>query len=287
MFKKFFNANGNSSKTCFFKVEYRTLIEIRELHGNGSINSAIESLGFSSNHVHIVLPFDSDKISVLGFKTLSKDLVLVMTKNSETKITYSDVQKVIDQIDWDFEYSSLRIEDILNEGIDLENFDLKFLMSVVDLKEEGDNMYKSERLGLYFQFDNGILKAITSTTWENSATKWLYNLNPNMVNKMKEEAQQYHINDIDSIEEVNKQVETILRIPNAINNEFIHLHRKKNGNVSFYNLLITHYKSECSITEFLFMNKGRFRKINENTIEVGNFIYSFNIHGQLESVVNK
>lgn len=287
MFKNLFDNNKRSSKTGFFKVANETLIEINEIPGNGSINSCIESLGFPINHVRIVHTFNSDKIGCLGFKTLSKTLVLVSTKNSDTKISYSDVQKELNGIDWGFEYSSLNVTDILEEGIDLENFNLDFLKSVIDLKEDGENIYKSNQLGLYLQFENDILKAFTSTGWDNSETKWLNDLNPAMVRRMTEEAKQYHQSDIDTMEEVNKQAKSLLGIPHAVNNEFISLHSKNNGNVNFYNLLITHYSKNCNINDFLFMNKGRFRKINNTTIEVGNFIYSFNTHGELESIINK
>ncbi len=288
MFKNIFESNESASKTGFFKVENDKLIGINEIPGNGSINSCIESLEFPTNHIRTVNTFSSDKIDCLGFKTLSRQLVFVLAKTRETKLSYSDVQKEIKQIDWKFEYSSLNIEDILQDGIDMENFDLKFLKSVVDLREDGENIYKSEQLGLYLQFENDILTSFTSTGWDNSATKWLADLNPLMIRKMTEEAKQYHQNDMDSMEEVNKQAKSLLGIPHAINNEFIPLHTKTNGNVNFYNLLVAHYTNQdYNIDEFLFMNKGRFRKINNNTIEVANFIYSFNSLGQLESVVKK
>lgn len=285
MIKNIFGNKASGGKTGFFRVEKETLIEIEKMPGNGSINACIESLGFLKNHIRTVLTFNSAKIQCLGFKTLSKELVFVLAKNHETKISYSDVQKEIKQINWDNEYSSLNIEDILESG--LENFDLNFLQSVIDLKKDGDNIYKSEQLGLYLQFDNDILAAFTSSGFDDSATKWLKDLNPAMVKEMTEEAQLYHENEIDSMEEVNKQAKSILGIPNAATNEFIPLHNKANGNVNFYNLLITHYKKECNIDEFLFMNKGRFRTINKTTIEVGNFIYSFNNNGQLENIVRK
>ena len=104
---------------------------------------------------------------------------------------------------------------------------------------------------------------------------------------MTEEAKLYHQSEMDTIEEVNKQAKSLLDIPHAVNNEFIPLHSKKNGNVSFYNLLITHYTKDCNIDDFLFMNKGRFRRINDCTIEVGNFIYYFGVYGQLENIINK
>ena len=287
MFKDFFGNNQSVSKTGFFKVDKDKLIAINEIPGNGSINSCIESLGFATNQIRTVNTFSSDKTDCLGFKALSKQLVFVLAKKQETKLSYSDVQKELKQIDWNYEYSSLNIEDILQDGIDFENFDLTFLKSVVDLKEDGENIFKSEQLGLYLQFENGILKAFTSTGWDNSATKWLADLNPVMIRKMTEEARQYQQNDMDTMDEVNRQAKSILGIPHAMKNEFIHLHSKSNGNVNFYNLLITHYSKDCNVDDFLFMNKGRFRKINANTIEVGHFIYSFNEFGQLESSITK
>lgn len=286
MLNNLFGNNKSSSKTGFFKADNGKLTEISEGIGNGSINSCIGSLGFPNNHIHMVYTF-SDKINGLGFKILSKTLVLVLTKNPETEISYSDVQKEINHIDWDFEYSSLNIADILEEGIDLENLDLNFLNSVTDLKEDGENLYKSQQLGLYLQFENDILKAFTSTGWDNSATKWLNNLNPNMVFRMTEEAKLHHQSHIDTMEEVNNQAKSILEIPQAINNEFIPLHINESGNTNFYNLLITHYTKNCNINDFLFMNKGRHRKINETTIGIGHFTYSFNSSGQLESIVGK
>lgn len=287
MIKNIFGNNKSSSKTGFFKADNEKLIEISEILGNGSIASCIESLGFPTNHIHIVYTFDSDKITCLGFKTLSKKLVFILTESPEIKISYSDVQKEINQINWGYEYSSLNINDILEEGINLENFSLDFLKSVIHLKEDGKNTYKSDQLGLFLQFDDGILKAFTSTGWDNSATKWLNNLNPTMIKEMTDEAKQYHQNDIDTMQEVNNQAKSLLGIPNAISNEYIPFHTKKNGNVNFYNLLITHYTKDCNIDDFLFMNKGRLSEINDNSIVVGNFIYRFNQNGVLESIMRK
>lgn len=287
MLKSFFNGNGNTSKTGFFKVEDNKLIAINEIQGNGSINSCIETLGFSINHIHVIYVFDSKKLDCLGFKTLSKELVFVLAKSKETKLTYLDVQDDIDKIDWQFEYSSINIEDILQDAIDTESFDFNFLNSVVDLVEDSKNIYKSEQLGLFLQFENEILISFASSSWDNSATKWLANLNPLMVRKMIEEAKLYHQNEIAIMDEVNRQTEAILEIPDAIKNIFIPLHRKANGNINFYNLLISHYTKECDIDDFLFMNKGRFKKINTNTFEAGNFIYSFDVFGKLESSIGK
>ena len=287
MFNNIFGNNKKASKTCLFKVDNNTLIEIDKMPGNGSINSCIEALGFPPNHVKIIYTFDSDNITCLGFKSLSKQLVMVLTKSPQTVISYSDVEEEVNKVDWGFEYSSLNKEDILQEGINLKNFNVTFLKSVIDLKEEGKDVFKSDQLGLYLQFEMGNLKAFASTGWDSAETKWLNDLNPSMVNQMKAEAQQYQTNDIDINEEVNNQANAILGIPHATENEFIPLHLKVSGNVNFYNLLFTHYSKVCILDDFLFMNKGRFIKINDKKFEVGKFIYSFNSDGQLEKIFKK
>ncbi len=287
MFRKFFSKNEIQSRTGFFKVEKDNLIEIASIPGKGSINDCIESLGFPINHIHTVNTFDSKKIYCLGFKTLSKELVFVLAKTHETKLSFSDITNELRIVDWNFEYSSLNIEDILNEGIDSENFDLEYLKSVIDLQAENDTLFKSEKLGIYLQFENGILKAFSSSEWENSSTKWLTNLNELMVKKMKEEAEKYHDNEIDVMQEVNSHTESLLNIPQAMNNEYLPLHKKKNGNTSFYNLLVTHYTQNCKQEEFLFMNKGRYNEIDDQTFEVGNFIYTFDSEKELIGVRKK
>lgn len=284
MFKNLFSKK-NENGTGVFKVEDKSLIELSEMPGNGSINSIIGSLGYPTNLIHTVHTFNSKKIDCIGFKILSKELVFVLAKDKQTKLSYSDVSKEVNQIDWDFEYSSLNVEDILNDGIDLENITLEFFKSVVnDLLCENQQTYQSKRLGLYFSFENDILKAFTSTGWDNSATKWLKDLNPHMFEEMLEEASLYHDNEIDAMEEVNKHCESLLNIPQAMQNEFIESHRKQNGNINLYNLLITHYSQNCNLNDFQFMNKGRYSKVGKSNFAVGKFVYEFGDLNQLIEV---
>lgn len=287
MLKKLFSKKEHESKSGIYKIDGKNLIELDETPGNGSINSIVENFGYPTNLVHTVFTFDSKKIECLGFKTLSNELIFVLAKDKK-EVLFSDVLKEINSIDWDFEYSSLNVEDILNEAVDAENLNLSFLKSVVtDLLSIGNNVYKSERLSLYFCFENEILKSFSSSNYENSATKWLKNINPLMFEQMLQEARAYHNKEQDAVEEVNKHSESLLGIPQAINNEFIELHKKHNGNVNFYNLLLAHYTQNCKLEEFLFMNKGRYSNIDENKFGVGNFVYEFGETNELLNVYKK
>lgn len=281
---------GNEDKiptTGFFTLERGHLVEAKEMPGKGSINDWIQSLGIPRNHIHIVFGFDSMNIECIGFKTLSKELVFVLAKKDSGTILMSDINDLKKRIDWDFEYSSLNVEDILKDGIELENFDFDFLSSVIDLQPDGKDTYRSDQLGLYLQFENNILKAFASSDWDNSATKWLRNLNDTMVKSMTMEAELFHSNKIDIVEEVNEQSNALLEIPNGVANEFLEIHRTVYGNINFYNLLIAHYEKDCTIDEFLFVNKGRFTTVDENTFEIGNFLYRFSNDGRIESIKPK
>lgn len=286
MFKNLFSKKEYNSKTGFFEVEDKELIPIDELE-KGSINDCIEKIGFPTNHIYTIHSFNSDKISVLGFKALTKSLKFVLAENPQTKISFSDVSKAVKGIDWEFEYSDLNVEDILQEGIDYENFDLNFVKSIIELTKEDEDLYKSEKFGLYLQFENGILKVFTSSEWENSSTKWFKDINPQMVKRMIKEAKQFQRNEIEAMEEVNRQTKALMNVPEAMKNEFLSLHENINGNYNFHNLVITHYTQDCKQEDFLFMNNGRYKKIDGNTFEAGKFKYEFDNNKELISVYEK
>lgn len=286
MLKNFFGKKNDKGGTGVYILEKSNLIELEEIPGNGSVNSVIESIGFAINQVHTVHTFDSNKIEVIGFKIFSEEALFVLAKKDRV-ISILDISKQIKEIDWRFEYSSLNVEDILDEGIKAQNLSLDFLSSVLDLKKDGVNLFKSEKFGLYLQFEEIFLQAFTSSGWEDSASKWLRELNEKMYVSMLKEAEKYHYNDIDSMEEVNNQARSLLNIPQAMNNKFIPLHTKQNGNINFYNLLVAHYTENCTLEEFIFMNKGRCKKIKTSSYEVGNYIYEFNDLSRLDKVYTK
>lgn len=112
MFSNLFSKNKSRSECSFFKVEGKNLIAIDKIPGNGSINSVIE-------YIYTVNTSASAKLECLGFETLSKKLIFVLTKNAQTKNSFSEVFKAVNEIDWDFEYSSLNVENILrNNGME-------------------------------------------------------------------------------------------------------------------------------------------------------------------------
>ena len=106
-----------------------------------------------------------------------------------------------------------------------------------------------------------------------------------MFDNMLSEAMQFHRNEIEAMEEVNTQCDALFQIPEAFRNEYISHHRKPNGNINFFNLLVAHYNvfnnKRVKIEEFKTINKRRFIMRDEQTLEVNKFIFKFDWEGLL------
>ena len=97
------------SNTGVFKVSGKNLMPINELPGTGSFNDIAESLGFQK--FHGMFPFDSQKIEYIAFKRRTKEPLFVEVKDKLQPLSYSDINKTIQQIDWGFEWSQIDFED--------------------------------------------------------------------------------------------------------------------------------------------------------------------------------
>lgn len=273
---------GNAgARTGIYRFSDGRLIELDEEPGNGSVNSIIEELGFSLSQVHPIYTFDSEVIECIGFKIFTKQAVFVLAKENSSGLTTNVVDQEIKRIDWDSEYSSLNVEAILNEGIDSKSLNYDFLSSITQLVKDVNNVYHAPSLGLYLNFENELLDSFASAEWSNSASRWLKDLNESMFSKILSEAKKYHDNEMEAMEEVNLQCDSLLEMPQALKNEFIPLHMKLTGNINFYNLLAVHYNFEIPIQEFKIVNKGRFILKDENKFEVDGFYYQFGSNGKL------
>ncbi|MHA8061183.1 hypothetical protein PQG22_07890 [Aquirufa beregesia] len=281
MFNKLFGKKSQEYKTGIFKLEGDRLVEFDNLPGDGSINSIIISCGYELSQVHIVLTFDSKVIEFIGFKIFSKEVVFAKVKQEKDNLDLKVLKREIAKIDWDYEYSSHTVLDILNNGIEANSLSFEFLSSVLELKKDGDSLYQSPQLELYLNFRTGKLENFTSLNWLNADSQWLKKINNGMFDAILNEAFQYHFSEIEAMEEVNLQCLAIRKIPNAINNEFIPLHIKPNRNINFYNLFVTHYDSNIYVDEFKIVNKGRFISRNEITLEVDKFVFQFDSNGFL------
>ncbi|MFC0264783.1 hypothetical protein [Fontibacter flavus] len=287
MFGKIFGKKStepSGNRTGIYKVVNSELIELKETPGNGSINDIIKSIGYETSQIHTLLLFDSTKFESIGVKVFTKEPVYVLMKSSDLKADYNSIIKELNKVDWNFEYASDAVEYILEEGIAERSLSYEYLSSLMKITQENENVYHAPELGLFFYFEEGYLSNFSSSDWMNTSSKWLYELNRTLFEEIKSEALQYHKNEIEAMEEVNLQCHALRNIPQAIKNEFIPLHVKPNGNINFYNLFTAHYgMGIIEIDEFKLVNKGRYKKVKDNLLEVGGFFYEFDDNGVLFS----
>lgn len=268
-----------NKKTNAFKVVPGNLEPIERM-GNGSINNIIEQLGYEKSQIHMVLTSHSKNFDFIACKIFTREPIFILRKEGSPDPTINLLQNEIMLVDWDDEYDSHNIESILEAGI--EELSYEFLSSILELKGEGSNVYLAPRLQLYLSFKNQKLVSFASSEWENASAKWLKNLNLKLFTRMLEEAKQFHETDLEAMEEVNLQCEALQAIPQAVKNEFVPLHDKRNGTTNFYNLLAAHYKSNTVKSEFISVNKGRYTQRNQTDFEIGGFVYQFSEDGRLE-----
>jgi hypothetical protein len=97
------------SRTGFYTINRGNIIPLNELPKTGSHVDISESIGFDT--CHGVLTFESNVIEYIAFKRRTKVPIYVQAKDKTRLLTFSDVEQVIQEIDWGFEWRQLDFED--------------------------------------------------------------------------------------------------------------------------------------------------------------------------------
>jgi hypothetical protein len=97
------------SSTGFYTISGGNLKPLNELPKKGSHVDISESIGFTTYHG--VLTFESNVVEYIAFKRRTKDPIYVEAKDKTRLLTYSDVEQIIQKIDWGFEWRQLDFED--------------------------------------------------------------------------------------------------------------------------------------------------------------------------------
>lgn len=104
-----FGKKTEVSKTGVYSVSGKKLTPLNELPKTGSYNEISESLGFPI--FHGIITFNSKKIEYIAFKRHTKEAIFVEAKDKTQSLSYSDISKIIQEIDWNFEWRQLDFED--------------------------------------------------------------------------------------------------------------------------------------------------------------------------------
>lgn len=97
------------SKTGFYTINGKDLTPLDKLPKTGSYSDIAESLGAKT--FHGIITFESSKIEYIAFNRRTKVPIFIELKDETQVLSYSDVTKIIKEIDWGFEWKQLDFED--------------------------------------------------------------------------------------------------------------------------------------------------------------------------------
>jgi len=240
-----------------------------------SINQIIQYLDYNLDQVHTILTFDIKDITTIGVKAFTKEPVFIQTEPSVDSISKSRLNNILRSIDWEFEYRSFTIEEILASAIENHSFTAGFLSEIFNIEIEPDSIITINKIGYKLVFNENILVDFNSSDGLNHYSKNIKNTNEELFNNILSEANIYHKDISDAIHEVNEQSKAWANTPHGYGNEYIELHRSGIGNINFFNLLLTHYDHKCTLNEFMLINKGRYIKLDQYQYQVSNYRYIF------------
>lgn len=267
-----FIPNGNSFKEL-------TSIE------KTSINNIAKHLGYNQDMIYSYFGSLNDDDSVIKsvvFEIFTNNIIFVYTSEDTIFLSNAMVQKYMRHFDFKTEFDAVKVEGILEDGIENATLTYDYLKKVLSLNPLSEkSSVLSPRLDLVLQFENGILTGFQSSDGLNSWAKYWKSINSSLFESYKREAEHFwgKQNTTSVIREINAQAECFASTPQALDNPNCALHRSIFNNINFANLLLAHHGETISISDFITLNHGRYKKVSDNQYIVGQFIYGFSDDG--------
>jgi hypothetical protein len=271
------------SSSGVFTASKNGFMEYKGQAGNGSINDTLYALGYHPDQAYTTRFNTNPKeaIQVVVFEIFSRNIIFVMTSKKTTYITEKDLRKHLGNFSVSKEFDSIRINEVLNAGLENASLSSEFIAKVLHLKAISNNgMFYSERIKTYLYFTEGRLTDFHFDDGLFPWSKYLKEMNPTVYKNISDTALKYWAdNDFQIKKEINIQSEAWSNTPDALRNEYLSLHRTENGGFNFHMLRVCHYKYPLKLKQFKEINHGRFMIVEENNsykeISCGKFQYQF------------
>lgn len=231
----------------------------------------------------------NNPISSVLLEIFTDNVIAVFTHSDMDNIDSKDIQEYIADFDYNFEYSSYNIQDILLEAIEYKSFDLEFLSRVLNFDASDKNgEYHAPKIEARLFFVNGYLVSFKFQDELNQWARNLKSLNPDIIKGYAEEAKHYWGDNYDKIyAEINLQAAAYASTSKAFTNKYIKKHKTSFGNIDFIMLLVCHYNKKITLSEFKVINHGRYKQLTSNN---GNEVYlkgKFKYHFSSEGILIK
>jgi hypothetical protein len=249
-----------------------------------SLNGISFHLGYHPDQLYHFSNYNfQSSIFNVSVEIFTKNIAFVLINKTEKKLEKKDVIKYMDGFDVSREYPSYTIKTILENGIENRSLNISYLARVLQIDDpHPDGIFFVPGLAMNLFFIDGILVSAEPSDGLNEWAKHWQNLNPVFFSNYQKEATLYWGDNIGYIiKEINLQADAFASVPNATNNEFVSLHKNEFGNINFTMLKVCHYNHSIDLKQFKQINHGRRKELQENKFRVQNFIYEFDMSGQL------
>ncbi|UEG49620.1 hypothetical protein LK994_13340 [Ferruginibacter lapsinanis] len=270
--------------TGIFIPSKNNFIELTDEIAECSLNGISYHLGYHPDQLHHFTNHDlKSNIFNISVEIFTKNIVFILIDKSEKFIERKDVEDYMGGFDMNRVYTSYNIKTILEDGIESKSLKLDFLSRVLQIDDPSPNgMFFIPHLSMNLFFIDGILVSADSSDGLNEWAQHWKNLNPTFFLNYEKEARTYWGDNIGQIiKEINLQADAYANVPNAINNEYTSLHLTNFENINFAMLKVCHYGQEIDIELFRQINYGRYKELQPNKFRVQNFIYEFDVTGNL------
>ncbi|WP_439585386.1 hypothetical protein [Dyadobacter bucti] len=288
MFKSLFPKRELSSG--IFIQNGDSFSELTEKPENGSINGIAIHLGYHPDQVHTYWgEFDLEAdIQQIVLEVFTKKIVFVLTKTTVKTLRKSMVDQFMKKFNWVEEYDSVKVEDILQEGIANSSLNIDFLARVLFISEPEDTgVFYVGKIGKYLYFNNGFLTDYNSADGLNTWARSWKEINPDFIGLYENAARKHWGDNHQKVyDEINLQAEAYANVPGGLLNEFIPLHKTGLDTVNFVMLMVCHYGATVTLEEFKVLNHGRYVELAEDafdlrSFQLGVFKYTFLSSGNL------
>jgi len=265
--------------------------ELTTYSGNGSINDIAKYLGYEESQTHTYFgDFDeSNDIRFIILKVFTRDIVFIGTKDTVLTLSKYKVDYFLRDLDLLSEFDSVSVKAILEKGIEEKSLPIKFLSDIFKIQNPDLNgTFFVKEIDLFLHFSEGFLVDFQSSNGLNDWANYFMNINPVIISTYEKVAKLYWGNNIGKVlNEINIQADALSVTPEGMKNEYIPLHTTEFGTINFAMLMVCHYNKPITFEEFMEINHGRVKEINQNeqddikTYKVDNFAYDFLSGGSL------
>lgn len=218
----------------------------------GSINDALQSLGYDHNQFYTYMDYghtyesnnEDESIFSVCLKAMTEEIICILANDGLTVLTDADVNRYMRDFDFKHEYNQYSLTGDLDDAIIERNYSIQFVAEALGIPySPDDKVLYSNRLKYNFFFEGGYLSGYEIADGYNreahdmkDSCSWIYQ-------EIESHARKYHgMNESARINEINIQCHAFYNVPEGIQNANLSEFQNGDGSYNFKMMLVTKYQ---------------------------------------------